>query len=128
MSRVVLDASALLAVLRQERGHEKLTTEVLREAAISTVNLSEVQSKFVSFGMPPDDVWDAALSVVREVVPFTAEQARITGDLITKTRSLGLSLGDRACLALALLQGAPIYTADKFWNKLSLGIRIHSIR
>ena len=128
MSRVVLDASALLALLRQERGHEKLTDDVLRDAAISTVNLSEVQSKLVSAGMHPDDVWNAAVSVVKEIIPFTAEQARITGDLIAKTSHLGLSLGDRACLAVALLQDAPIYTADRLWNKLRLGVTIHSIR
>lgn len=128
MSRAVLDASALLALLRQERGHEKLTDDILRDSAISTVNLSEVQSKLVSAGMDPDAIWSGAVSVVKEVIPFTAEQARITGDLIAKTKHLGLSLGDRACLALGLLSNAPIYTADSSWTKLKLGIRILPIR
>jgi len=128
VSKVILDASALLAVLRHERGHEKLTGDVLADAAISTVNLSEVQAKLVKEGMDPDDVWSAAISLVKEVLPFTAEQARITGDLVTKTKSLGLSLGDRTCLSLGLLEGVPIYTADRSWNKLRLGISIHSIR
>src|SRR5882724_8401166 len=128
VSRVVLDASALLAVLRHERGSEKLTPALLKGAMVSTVNLCEVQSKLVTAGMPGDAAWDSALSLVREVVPFTSEQARITGDLITRTRPFGLSLGDRACLALGLLQKATIYTADASWSKLKLGVSIHSIR
>jgi PIN domain nuclease of toxin-antitoxin system len=60
--------------------------------------------------------------------PFTSEHARLAGDLVAKTRPLGLSLGDRACLALGLALKAPIYTADRSWNKLRLGGRIHVIR
>jgi PIN domain nuclease of toxin-antitoxin system len=128
MSRIVLDASALLAVLNQERGSEKLTPELLSDAATSTVNLAEVHSKLVSRGLPPDAAWEAALSPVSEVVPFTAEHARLVGDLVTKTRMLGLSLGDRACLALGLALKAPVYTADRSWKKVRAGVRLHIIR
>jgi PIN domain nuclease of toxin-antitoxin system len=61
-------------------------------------------------------------------MPFTTEQAEIAGNLIAQTRSLGLSLGDRACLALALEQNAPVYTADRAWKNLKLAIPVHVIR
>jgi ribonuclease VapC len=128
VSRIVLDASAVLAVLLQEPGSEKLTPEILSDAATSTVNLAEVHSKLVSRGLPPDDAWEAALSPISELVPFTDEHARLAGDLVAKTRALGLSLGDRACLALGLALKAPVYTADRSWNKVRAGVRIHIIR
>jgi ribonuclease VapC len=128
MNRVVLDASALLAILNQEPGADALTPEILSGAAISTVNVAEVHGKLVSRGLAPEDAWEAALSPVREAVAFTVEHAKLVGDLIVQTRQLGLSLGDRACLALGLLLKAPVYTADKSWKKLKVGARIHVIR
>ena len=128
MNKIVLDASALLALLNQEPGAETLTPELLSAAAISTVNLAEVHSKLVARGLRPDDAWEAALSPIREAVPFTSEHARLVGDLIAQTRPLGLSLGDRACLALALALKLPVYTADKAWTRLSLGLKIHLLR
>jgi len=128
MNRVVLDASAVLAILNQESGGETLTPELLSSAAISAVNLAEVHGKLVGRGLSPDDAWEAALSPIREVVPLTAEHARLVGDLVAQTRPLGLSLGDRACLALGLALKAPVYTADKSWKKLKVGARIHVIR
>ncbi len=127
MNRIVLDASALLAVLNREPGADQLTPRLLSTAASSTVNLAEVQNKLVSRGISPDDAWEAALSPIREAVSFTAEHAR-NGSLITQTRALGLSLGDRACLALGLALKAPVYTADRSWKNLKLGVRIHVIR
>jgi len=128
MNRVVLDASALLAILNQEPGSEKLTPEILSTAAISAVNLAEVHGKLIGRGLNPDDAWEAAMSPIREAVAFTSEHARLTGDLVAQTRALGLSLGDRACLALGLALKAPVYTADKSWKKLKVSIRIHVIR
>jgi ribonuclease VapC len=128
VSRIVLDASAVMAIINGESGAETLTPRLLKEAAISTVNLAEVQTKLVSRGLDPDDAWDAAISPVRESQPFTTEHARIAGTLVAETRALGLSLGDRACLALGLALGAAVYTADQSWKSLRLGIRIHLIR
>ncbi len=62
------------------------------------------------------------------IKPFGEEHARIAGDLVTQTRPLGLSLGDRACLALGMALKAPVYTADKTWKKLKLNVRIHVVR
>jgi PIN domain nuclease of toxin-antitoxin system len=128
VNRIVLDASALLAVIHQERGSEKLTADLLAQAVLSTVNLAEVQGKLVSSGWSPDDAWEDATGLVREIVPFTPAHARIVGDLIAETRFLGLSLADRACLALGLDLKASVYTADKTWKNLKTGPTVHVIR
>ena len=128
MNKIVLDASALLAVLNGEPGADKLTPELLSTAACSTVNLSEVQGKLIDRGLSPDRAWAATMTPVAEAIPFTLEQAKAEGSLIAKTRALGLSLGDRACLALGLALKAPVYTADRSWKNLKLGLRIHLIR
>jgi len=128
MSKIVLDASVLLALLNQEEGAQKLTPELLREATSSTVNLAEVQTKLVREGADPDEAWELALAPIAEVEPFGSEQAKIAGTLVKETRPLGLSLGDRACLALAVTLKAPVYTTDRDWKNLKLGIRIHVIR
>jgi PIN domain nuclease of toxin-antitoxin system len=128
MNKVVLDASALLAILNREPGADKLTPELLNTAVSSTVNLAEVHAKLVARGIDPDDAWEATMAPIRDSVDFTAEHARLAGTLITQTRSLGLSLGGRACLALALNLKAPVYTTDESWKSLKLGIRIQVIR
>jgi PIN domain nuclease of toxin-antitoxin system len=118
----------MLAVLNHEPGSEKLTPEMLSSAASSAVNLAEVHTKLVSRGGDPDEAWEDTLSAVDEPVPFTVEQARIAANLVTQTRMLGLSLGDRACLALGIALHAPVYTTDKSWKHLKIGIPIHVIR
>ncbi len=128
MSRIVLDASAVLAILGEEAGAEKLTPRLLGDAIASTVNLAEVHSKLISRGLKPEDAWDAAISPVRESAPFTEEHAKIAGSMLAQTRKLGLSLGDRACLALGVALHAPVYTADQSWKSLQIGVRIHLIR
>jgi ribonuclease VapC len=128
MNRVVLDASAILALLNEEPGAEKITLELLSQATISTVNLAEVQARLVREGGDPEEAWALVLDPLPNVEPFTAEQAKIAGSLVQKTRPLGLSLGDRACLALAMVLNAPVYTTDQPWKKLKIGIPIHVIR
>lgn len=128
MSKVVVDASVLLAVIHRERGFEKVTPDLLAQAIVSTVNLCEVQGKLVSSGWSSDDAWEDANGLAGDVQTFTAEQAKAAGSLIADTRAFGLSLGDRACLALALALRAPVYTADRSWKNLKLGLHIHVIR
>jgi ribonuclease VapC len=128
MNRVVLDASAILAVIGGEPGAEKLIPDLLARAVGSAVNLAEVQTKLVSRGWTPDQAWEDATSPVREVLPFDEGQARIAGDLVIQTQHLGLSLGDRACLALGIALKLPVYTAEKAWKKLRVGVRVHVIR
>src|SRR5438034_3491591 len=79
MNRIVLDASALLALLNRESGAEKLTPQLLSTAISSTVNLAEVHAKLVERGLSPRDAWEATLSPIREAAPFTAEHAKIAG-------------------------------------------------
>ena len=128
MSRIVLDASALLAALTGEPGADKLTLELLSTAVISTVNLAEVQTKLVNRGLRPNRAWEAALAPVERAIPFTSEQAKTAGSMVAETRAWGLSLGDRACLSLGLALQAPVYTADRSWKNLKLGVPIHVIR
>jgi PIN domain nuclease of toxin-antitoxin system len=128
MNEVVLDASAMLAYIQEERGAENLTKEILDRAVASTVNLAEAQSKLVKKGHDPEEAWEEILSLVNAEVPFTSNQARIAGDLITTTEPYGLSLGDRSCLALAIALNAPVYTTEQLWRNLKVGVPIHVIR
>lgn len=127
-NKAVLDASAVMAIINNERGADKLTPEILDAAATSAVNLAEVHGKLLQWGFTKENAWMAANAAVHEAVPFTAEQAKTAGDLVIQTRALGLSLGDRACLALGIALRAPVYTADRSWKDLNVGVRIHVIR
>jgi PIN domain nuclease of toxin-antitoxin system len=128
VNKVVLDSSALLALLNHEPGAEKLTPELLNVAVCSTVNLAEVHSKLVSLGISESDAWTDATAPVSEFVDFTSAHAQLAGDLVRQTRPFGLSLGDRACLALGMDLGVPVYTADRAWKKLHLPVQINFIR
>jgi PIN domain nuclease of toxin-antitoxin system len=123
-----LDSSALLALLNHEAGAEQITPELLSLGTCSTVNLAEVQGKLVCYGVDPEEAWQTLLSLIAAPVAFTADHARIAGGLIRRTHSLGLSLGDRACLALGIALKADVYTADRAWGSLRIGIRVHVIR
>jgi ribonuclease VapC len=127
VNRVVLDASAVMAAIGSEPGAD-VVMDKIAHAAVSTVNLAEVKSKLVERGFPPADAWEAAISFSREVFDFDTRQADLAGGLISQTRHLGLSLGDRSCLALAMILKAPVYTADRDWAKLDLGLEIRLVR
>jgi ribonuclease VapC len=127
MNRIVLDASALLTLLYKEPGWEQLIPELL-SCACGAVNLAEVQSRLVAQGLHANEAWEYTLSLVHDRVAFTPEQAKVAGSLLLKTGALGLSLGDRACLALGWALHAPVYSAEKSWKQLKVGVRIHVIR
>jgi PIN domain nuclease of toxin-antitoxin system len=101
---------------------------VLDVALLSTVNLAEVQTRLLRLGEPPVSAWEKISRLECEICPFTREQARVAVELIRVTQPYGLSLGDRACLALAMERNAKVYTADRLWQNLSLGIEIEVIR
>lgn len=124
---IALDASALLAFLFEEEGGEQVAAH-LSACCLSTVNLSEVMGRFVRDGHDARSVLTHLTSTEIEIVPFTAEQAAIAATLIPKTSRIGLSLGDRACLALALDRGIPALTADREWRKLKIGVPVEMIR
>jgi PIN domain nuclease of toxin-antitoxin system len=123
----VLDASALLAALNEEPGAQSIQA-VLEEAQISAVNLSEVVAKLQDRGVPDAEIDEILIDLDLRVAPFDADQAVRAGKLRAMTRSQGLSLGDRACLALAASTGATALTTDKAWTKLKLDVRIEQVR
>ncbi len=124
---IALDASALLAFLFDEAGGERVGA-VIERGCLSAVNLSEVLGRFARDGHDPDLVARRIEATPIEVVPFGAADAALAARLVPATRSLGLSLGDRACLALALARGIPAMTADRDWLQLEIGLAIESVR
>jgi PIN domain nuclease of toxin-antitoxin system len=124
----VLDASAVLAYLQREAGTEAIRLALQASACMSTVNLAEVCAKLVGRGIGPAAVVDRLKALGLRVVAFTEDDAMASGDIFPETKELGLSLGDRACLALSKRLGAPALTADLSWTALDLGIEIRLIR
>ena len=124
---IVLDASAILALLKREQGADRVKA-VLGRASICAVNVAEVQGKLIQSGLSRQAA-EARIRILGcNITPFDDVQAIEAGSLITQTRSLGFSLGDRACLALAIDRKATVYTTDKAWQNLNLGIKIEVIR
>jgi PIN domain nuclease of toxin-antitoxin system len=117
----------VLAVIFNEPGSDAVT-DLLEGGLLSTVNLSEIQTRLVLGGWPAAFAWSRVLSMGFELCFFDDEQARLAAEMIGKTRPFGLSLGDRACLALARQRKATVYTTDRVWKELSLGIEIEVIR
>ena len=124
---VVLDSSAIIAVLRGEPGSEQVHS-VMTGGLLCTVNLAEVHSRLLTLGIPKHQAWTRILNLECEDCPFTVQLARTAAELIPITRPFGLSLGDRACLALAIERKAKVYTTDRAWKELALGIEIEVIR
>lgn len=127
MNSCVLDASALLAVLASEAGWEKVMPW-LPGAAISSVNLSEVAAKLTERGVLIDDARDQLSQYELAILDFDRSLAYAAAGLRPLTRSLGLSFGDRACLATARQQGLPAITAERGWGQLQIGVAIETIR
>ncbi len=123
----VLDASAILALLQGEKGHEKVAV-VAGVAKVSAVNLAEVGARLINKGQSLAQARTTLDRIGFDVVPFDQEQAFETARLRPLTRSLGLSLSDRACLALARLLRLPAMTTDRAWADLHLGVQITVIR
>jgi PIN domain nuclease of toxin-antitoxin system len=126
-SDVVADASAVIALLTGEP-FTGLDPQRLANASISAVNLSEVLARLLAIGMPESAVDIAVANLNLRVVPFDEPQARATARLRSVTRHAGLSLGDRACLALGLRLGSPVVTADRVWASVDVGVEIVVIR
>jgi PIN domain nuclease of toxin-antitoxin system len=127
MARVVLDSSAVLAVLNDEPGAGTVIA-VLDDAVVSTVNLAEVVTKLVERGGSLDHARRALRAIDVDVADFDQALAERTGGLKVETERRGLSLGDRACLALAEREGVPALTGDRSWLGAVAGIDIQLIR
>jgi ribonuclease VapC len=124
---IVLDSSAILAVILNEPG-----CEVIEDAsegfAISTVNMAEVVTKLVDFGFDEKNIPDAVDTFRLWCRPLTERQAHQAGLFRKQSRRFGLSLGDRCCLALARDLGATVYTTDRVWADLDVGVAIKVVR
>ena len=129
----VFDASSLIAFVQEERGADRVGTVLRQGALISAVNWAEVLSDMAERG----DLVDISVPRVRTavaragtltIVPFDEDHALETARLRMRTKSLGLSLGDRACLALGRLHRLPVLTTDRAWRSLHLSIKIEVIR
>lgn len=127
MSDYVIDASALLAVLNQEPNTERYA-KAIELASISAVNLSEVVAKLTDVGLIEAEIREALSTLGLEIVAFETESAYQAGLLRSQTKALGLSFGDRACLALGERLNLPILTADRTWTRLKVGVEIQLIR
>lgn len=127
--KIVLDASALLALLNREQGQEKVAA-VMGQATMNTVNLTEVITKLAQLGIPASEIELILAGLDIDTVNFDMSMALAAGNLITQTQEFGLSLGDRTCLAFAELQGYSVMTADKAWQKVQpcLKVEIQLIR
>jgi ribonuclease VapC len=115
-----LDASAVLAVLNDEPGAERVREAMVQGAFVSAVNLSEVVAKLTERQLSNSAIEAALAQLEFEVMPFDERQAHIAGFLRRDTREQGLSLGDRACLALAASERVPALTAERAWARLAL--------
>lgn len=129
MSGPVLDASAILALLKGERGATKVAG-VIADAAVCAVNQAEVVSHYIHLGASFDDVRAMLGALPYRVVAADEGLAWDAGELRRVTMTAGLSLGDRFCLALARRSGAPVYTADKAWKDIAgdSGVKVIVIR
>lgn len=125
--RLVLDTSALLAVLLQEPGAE-MVASALDEAALSAVNLVEVTEVAIRKGFTPERARLLVDDLRLPVLPFDAETAADAARLLAAFRKDKISLGDSACIATARHHGMPVLTADRIWATLDLGIEVRLIR
>ena len=127
MSKYVLDASAVLALLNEEPGKDRVEA-MLADSIVSSVNYCEVLTKLNDAGMTDKESADSFDLLNVSVIDFDRRMARSAAGLRPKTKTLGLSLGDRSCLALGIARKATVITADRAWSKLKIGAKIEVIR
>ena len=127
MSSCALDSSAVLACLRNEPGGQ-IAEAAFTSSIISAVNLAEIVTRLLDYGHDEADAIDLAKIGGYAVADFDESLSLRAGALRSATRHLGLSLGDRACLALAERERLPVLTADRAWTSLDIGVEIRLIR
>ncbi|MBC7987368.1 MAG: type II toxin-antitoxin system VapC family toxin [Sphingomonadaceae bacterium] len=124
---IILDSSAVLALLWNEPGEDRVVSH-LSESTMSTVNHSEVLARLIDRGPSPKEATKTLEALRIGLIAFDRAQCELAGMLRSTTAHLGLSLGDRACLALAMITGRPVLTADRPWAELDIGVDIRLIR
>jgi ribonuclease VapC len=125
--KTVLDASVLLAYLQDEPG-EEMVRAVLADSSISSVNWAEVVQKVLAAGIDINKVRQSLQAMGLVIELFTPEDGEMAGKLWSQTRSNGLSLGDRACLALGMRLEATVLTGDRAWESLMVSVDVQLIR
>jgi PIN domain nuclease of toxin-antitoxin system len=123
----VLDASALLAYLHREPGWKEVQP-VVGESCICAVNWCEVAQKTKQKGMATEKARSLLEELGLTIIPFSSEHAELAANLLEHSRQHGLSLADRACLALTIEQKTPVLTTDRVWSKLDLSIEVRLLR
>ena len=124
---MVLDASAILAYLQDETGSD-VVRKHLDGGSICTVNWSEVLQKASHRGVDTSGMREDFAGIGMQFIPFDIVHAEIAGTLWQKARPFGLSLADRACLALGIQRQEPVLTADQAWRDLDLDAEIQLLR
>ncbi len=124
---VVLDASAVVCLVRREPGWDRVAA-FGNAGYLSAVNLVEVAYRLAHHGFPLDEVESVVRPQIDRVVPLDADLAIIAATVHRSTRQFGLSLADCACLALGVANRATVVTADKNWSAFDLGIEVCQIR
>ena len=128
MTVVVLDASAVLAFVRNEKGSDRVLPHI-GNGVISAVNLQEVVKELALVGMTSDEIHEILSDLRLDVRGHDEAAAYASGILVTRTRQYGRGLGDRSCMALGLGLGVTILTADRDWKKVKLdGLKLEHIR
>ena len=125
--KIVFDASAILALVHMEPGHE-IAAENLDNAIVSSVNFCEAVILLSRKGKSAEEVAKFLKETFLHIEDFDTEQSIVASSLDEFTKNHGLSLGDKACLALAKTRNLPVLTADKIWKELKLGIKVKLIR
>jgi ribonuclease VapC len=127
MSETVLDASAIVAVIKREPGFDNVLP-VLFGGIVSSINIAEVVTWYAMRNFSQDNIRTAINDLRVRVMQFDQPRAVAAGLLASRTMRRSLSLADRACLALALELGLPVLTADQAWIGLDLGVDVRLIR
>ena len=127
MTGYVLDSSAALAVVLGERGSDYVWDR-LEGARMSAVNFAEVVTRLTALGASEEASRLVIDNYTARVVPFDVDQAQVAGAMFALTRLQGLSLGDRACLALARSLGCVALTGDRAWTQVDVGVQVEQFR
>ncbi len=127
MAEIVVDTSAVLALLQDEPGAARVQA-ALPAAAMSGANYAELISKLIEKGSPASEATASAADLGLAVFPLDVAAAITVGAMHETTRGRGISLGDRACLALGAQLALPVLTADRAWAELDLGVEVVLIR
>lgn len=126
-NKIVFDSSAILALLNEESGKE-VVSENLDRAMVSAINIVEVATVLIRKGLDSEAIFNLLKETFLHIEDFNLDQAIIASSIDELTKHHGLSLGDRACLALAKHKNLPVLTADKAWKEFDLGIKVQLTR